>query len=396
MTASRILEGVRVLDFSRYLAGPYCASLLGFLGANVIRVEKPGGSEDRFVVPLNELGDGALFMQTGANKRSMTLSLKHSRTKELLARLVRSADVVIANILPAELSSLGLDYDSLRALRPDIILTSQTAYGHAGPWAGRGGFDAVGLALSGAMQLSGTPGHPVKLAANYVDYATAVLSAFGTLSALWHRQQTGEGQHVQASLLATALAAFNATLIEQDILQLDRQPCGNRAQTSSPSDIIATRDGHVLIHVVGQGLFARVARLIGAPEWIENPEFQTDTQRGQHRDEICGRVGVWCAERSTDEVVAAMAAAGVPCAPVLAPREALVHAQMQAMGLLGRVDHPNFASPVPIANFPLQMSGMDVAFQRRPPLIGEHTDEVLRELGYDDQAIAALHAEGAV
>ena len=385
----QILDGIRVIDFSRYIAGPYCAALLGFLGADVIRVEKRGGAEDRHVTPVQNQGEtvGALFQQTGANKRSLTLDLKHAQATEIVEKLVRSGDVVIANMPPAALERAGLGYERLHELNPQIILTTQTGYGHAGPWANHGGFDGVGQAMSGAAMFAGEPGKPVKSAAPYADFGTALFGAFATLAALYERQSTGRGQHIQASLLGTALTLFNPLLLEHAVTGIKRQPTGVRGQTSGPSSIFAAKDGHVLIHVVGDGLFARIAEVIEAPQWLDDPRFVNDQARGDAGEELCATVQCWCEHRSMSEILAAMNKAGVPCGPVLDIPEVLAHEQVQAMGFFNEFDVPNLDVPTPIADFPVTMSESDVGHKRRAPLIGEHTEEVLNELGFSSDRI---------
>jgi crotonobetainyl-CoA:carnitine CoA-transferase CaiB-like acyl-CoA transferase len=203
-----VLKGIRVLDFGRYVAGPYCATLLGYLGAEVIRVEKLTGSEDRYIAPVTADGEGGVFFQTSCNKQSLTLDPATPEGREIVARLVRTADVVVANMPPAALRSLGLDYQTLCGIRADVIVVTATSFGDSGPLADHGGFDGVGQAMSGAMYMTGTPGHPAKAAAPYVDFSTAALSAFGVLAALMHRAQSGDGQEVKACLLGTALAVL--------------------------------------------------------------------------------------------------------------------------------------------------------------------------------------------
>ena len=387
-----VLAGVRVLDFGRYVAGPYCATLLGYLGAEVIRIEKRDGGEDRYIAPIAASGEGGVFFQTACNKKSLTLDPASAQGREVVRRLVRSADVVVANLPPSGLQSLGLDYASLKAIRPDIILVTQSSFGDAGPLAERGGFDGVGQAMSGAMHMTGTPGHPVKSAAPYVDYSTAVLSAFGTLAALMQRAQTGEGQEVKTNLLGTAMAVFGSHLVEQSALGIDRVPTGNRVQTSAPSDVFATCDGHILTHTVGNGLFRRWAKLMGdADRWINDPRFQSDQSRGDHSDEILARMRQWCAGRTTDEALHELQTAGLPSGPVQTLRQALDHPQVAAMQTLRAItDFPGLQRPASVPDLPVKLSVSGGGITHRPPLLGEHTDEVLHGLGYSSAEITAL------
>ena len=387
-----VLAGVRVLDFGRYVAGPYCATLLGYLGAEVIRIEKRDGGEDRYIAPIAASGEGGVFFQTACNKKSLTLDPASPQGREIVQRLVRTADVVVANLPSSGLQSLGLDYASLKAIRPDIILVTQSSFGDAGPLAERGGFDGVGQAMSGAMYMTGTPGHPAKSAAPYVDYSTAVLSAFGTLAALMQRAQTGEGQEVQTNLLGTAMAVFGSHLTEQSALGLNRVPTGNRVQTSAPSDVFATRDGHILTHTVGNGLFRRWARLMGdADRWSNDPRFQSDQSRGDHSGDILVRMRQWCSERTTEEALRELQAAGLPAGPVQTLQQALDHPQVAAMQALHAItDFPGLQRPARVANLPVKLSVSGGGITHRPPLLGEHTDEVLCGLGYSSEEITAL------
>ncbi len=390
-----VLNGIRVLDFGRYIAGPYCATLLGYLGAEVIRMERPGGGEDRYVAPLSgDDTEGALFFQTACNKKSVTLKLGTPQASEIVRKLVSSADVVVANLPPGTLARLGLDYASLKAIKPDIILTTITAFGTSGPLAARGGFDGVGQAMSGAMYLAGSPGAPVKALAPYVDHSTASLSAFGTMAAIMERAQTGKGQHVEASLLKTGCAVFGYHLIEQAVLGSDRVGTGNRVQTNGPSDVFATADGHVLVHTVGDGLFARWVELLGEESWANDPRFASDQLRGDHRDELCDRVQAWCAELPTEEFLSRLGAAGIPCGPVLSPREALDHPQVRSLDLYTDVAFNGQTVPVP--DLPVDLSETQTGVTAPPPVLGQHTADVLADLGYTAGEIEALREQGVI
>ena len=391
-----VLDGIRVLDFGRYIAGPFCAALLADLGADVIRVEQVRGSEDRFIVPLTDTGDGAMFMQVNRNKRGLTLNPMQPDGREVVRRLAATADVVVANLPDSALTAMRLDYASLSAVTPDIILTSVSAFGAGGPYSAKVGFDGIGQAMSGAMYLSGRPGEPTKSYVPWVDFTTALSATVGTLAALMARQQTGHGQEVKGSLLASALTVANPTLIEQAVNAPDRVATQNRSQVSAPSDAHRTRDGWILVQSLGQPLFERWTTLMGEPHWLEDPQFKDDMSRGDHGDVISERMARWCAERTNDEALAALDAARIPAGPVYSPQQTLDDAHVKAVGFLQAVPFPGSSKPAPIADTPFSLSETQTGIRHRAPLLGEHTDDVLGELGYAPSEIAALRATRVV
>lgn len=393
---SGVLEGVRVLDFGRYIAGPYCAALLAEHGADVIRIEKREGSEDRFQAPVAATGEGALFLQMNRNKRGLTLDPMTPDGREIVRKLVATADVVVANLPPQTLTAMQLDYASLTAVKPDIILTTVTAYGRGGPYADRVGFDGIGQAMSGAVYMTGTEDQPYRAAVPWVDFGTALHCAFGTMAALMACKATGKGQWVEGALLATAVTMTNAMLIEQAVMAPDRVPTGNRGQTSAPVDIFRTQDGWILVQVIGQPLFKRWARLMGEEHWLTDPRFKDDISRGNSGTVISERMGRWCAERTTAGALEMLGKAQIPAGPVLRPQQTLDHPQVQAMGFFQPVEFPGASRPAPVAKIPVRLSGTPDAIRRRAPLLGEHTDEILASLGYAGETIAALREKRVV
>lgn len=391
-----VLEGIRVLDFGRYIAGPYCATLLADFGADVIRIEKREGSEDQFVTPVGDDGAGALFLQVNRNKKSVTLDPMRPEGQEVLRRLVATADVVVANLPAQTLQAMKLDYASLCEIRPDIILTTANAFGDTGPWADRVGFDGVGQVMSGAAYMTGQGDPPYRAMVNYVDFGTALHCAFGTLAALMERQKSGKGQIVQGALLATALSFTNATLIEQAVISADRIPTGNLGQTTAPSDIYRAKDGWLLCQVTGQPLFDRWAKLMGEESWLSDPRFSDDLKRGENGAVVSERMSRWCAERTTQDAVDALARAKIPAAPVLSPQQALDHPHVRAGGFLQDIDYPGLPRPAPVSRAALRLSRTPATIHSRPPLLGEHTDMVLGELGFDSATISALREKGVV
>ncbi|MEQ8696170.1 MAG: CoA transferase [Bauldia litoralis] len=391
------LSGIKVADFGQYVAGPFCAAILAAFGADVVRIERPGGGTDRDLVPLEpgRGGDGALYRQMNRNKRSLALDLGAPGAADVVRRLIGWSDVVVANLPPAALGRIGLDTDSVAAANPEAILVTCSAYEESGPRSNLVGFDGTGQALSGAMHMTGDDGVPRKAYVHYVDFCTAAMSAFGVAMALLERSRHGLGQQVSASLLRTALTMTNSTLMEEAVLHPDRTGTASRAQQAGPADLFRTRDGWLLVQVASNAMFARWAVLVERPDLIGAPGYAADVERGDNGPVLSGIMQDWCASRTTQACLSALREARLPASEVLSPARALEDPALthgdwfETTNLGGGVS-------VPVATPPIMLSRTPQARLRPAPRLGEHTEDVLRDVGYSGPEIAALVGSGVV
>ncbi len=391
-----MLSGTRVLDFGKHVAGPWCAALLADLGAEVIRIERPSGGDDRYIAPVAEDGSGAMYLVCNRGKRSLTLQAHRPEASEIIDALLGTADVVVAN-LPAETRTrMGIEWAALHARHPRTVLVTATAFGEGGPYADQIGFDGTIQALSGAIALTGEPGAPTRCWVPYVDFTTGSLLAMGTLAALLDRHRTGVGQHVEGSLLKTGLLMTNRETVEARVRGVQREPTGNRGQTSGPFDVLATKDGHVMASVVGNRQFQRWCELVGRPDLLDDPRFATDTDRGVNGVELSRIFGDWCSTRANVDVMAELQEAGIAAAPVLRPGEFLEDPRVRASGHLVGVAYPGLPVPAPIADFPVGLSHSPGYVRGPAPTLGADTTVLLKELGFGDNRITQWRRDGLI
>lgn len=387
---SNILDGIRVLDMGRYIAGPYCAAMLADLGADVIRVERVGGSEDRFVVPVAPDGSGAIYMQSNRNKRSLTLDFTQEAGREILRKLIERSDIVIANMPHRTLVKLGLDYEQIKQINPSVIFVTASAFGWLGPYRDRVGFDGVAQTMSGAVHLSGPVGQPSKAMVPYVDYMTGMSAAFGAVAALYDRKNTGQGQRVEATLIKSALNISSAFLIESRLLGIARESTWNRSPLAAPSDIFQTLDGWIIVQVIGASLFRKWAGMIGRTELCDDPRFADDEERGRHGDVISEIMQGWCIRHTSAQALNLLEANKIPAGPLYTPEQAVCDEGLHQSDVYRSMDYPGVEKPVPVVQSPVSFSREATECASRAPTLGEHNAQILSELGYQPREIGSF------
>ncbi len=394
-----ILRGIRVLDCSRYRAGPTCGQILGDMGAEVIRLERPGGEDDRRLGPFAPGGQGFYLMITCRNKKGITLNLQKQKGTEILKELVKQSDVVIENFGPDVNKRLGLDYESLKKIRPDIIVVSVSAYGQYGPYASRLGYDGIAQAMSGLMWVTGFPqGPPVKSGVSFIDTATGVYGALGTLLALYHRQKTGEGQLVDVCLLDTAVSFMESIMAEYEVANEIRPQVGSSHIYAGPFDAYKAKDAYFFVGIVGNAIWRRFVKMMGREELASDPRFRTDWDRArpENRQFFTDWLNKWAAEKTVDEVVNQFNEAGVPCGRVNTIPEVVADPHIRAREMLFELEYPGVGR-VPVPGIPIKLSRTPGRIKTTHPMLGEHNEEVYCHLlGYTQHELNHLEEEGVI
>ncbi|WP_313951659.1 CaiB/BaiF CoA-transferase family protein [Accumulibacter sp.] len=409
---SGALSHLRVLDLSRVLAGPWASQLLADLGAEVIKVERPGCGDDTrgWGPPWLADGDGqatreaAYFLCTNRNKRSLTVDITRPEGQAIVRQLARDADVVIENFKVGGLAAYGLDPHSLRALNPKLVYCSITGFGQQGPYAGRAGYDFLIQGMGGLMSVTGTadgePGAgPQKVGVALTDILTGLYAGNAVLAALAHRDREGfrcgDGQHIDLALLDVQIACLANQAMNYLVSGTAPKRMGNAHPNIVPYQDFPTADGNMILAIGNDGQFARFCAVAGRPEWAGDERFASNAARVRNRQELIPLLRQTTVQRSTAEWIAALEQAAVPCGPINDLAGVFADPQVQARGMRLDMPHANGGSAPQVAN-PIHLSATPVEYRKAPPALGEDTAAVLRELGHSDAQIAALRQAGIV
>ena len=394
MKPVRALEGLRVLDVTQVMAGPFCAMLLADLGADVIKVEPPAGDSTR-EMPGAVGTDSPSFNAVNRGKRSIVLNLKTGDGRDAFLRLARTADILIENYRPGVMDALGLGFAALSALNPRLIYASISGYGQTGPDRGKGGFDLIAQGVSGIMSITGEPGGPpVKAGVPLTDLSAGLFALVGIFAAVEHRHRSGIGQQVDTSLVdaGVALSVWEATEYFSGIGV--PEALGSAHRMIAPYQAIRCADGYITLGAANERLFQRLSEVLGRPEWLLQPEFADNASRVANRKLLAERIEAITAEQPRSHWLALLEANDIPCGPINNYAQVFADRQVVARGMVVETEHPTLGRLETLGS-PIKMSATPPDVSRRAPQLGEHTDEVLREAGFSTSEIAALRESGA-
>ncbi|THG75914.1 CoA transferase [Pseudomonas sp. A-1] len=406
---SGALANIRVLDLSRVLAGPWAGQMLADLGADVIKVERPGSGDDtrHWGPPFLKDAEGrdtreaAYYLCANRNKRSLTVDFTQPEGQRLIRELAAQSDVLLENFKVGGLAAYGLDYQSLKAINPRLIYCSITGFGQQGPYAQRAGYDFMIQGLGGLMSLTGRAADeegagPVKVGVALTDILTGLHASVAVLAALNHRHASGEGQHIDLALLDVQVACLANQALNYLTTGVAPRRLGNAHPNIVPYQDFPTADGDFILTVGNDGQFRRFCEVAGHPEWADDPRFASNSARVAHRGELIPLIRQATVFRTTAEWVAALEEAGVPCGPINDLAQVFADPQVLARGMRVDLAHPHAGSAPGVAS-PLRLSATPVEYRNAPPLLGEHTETILAErLGLDGETIAGLRARGVI
>jgi crotonobetainyl-CoA:carnitine CoA-transferase CaiB-like acyl-CoA transferase len=392
------LEGIRVLDLSRALAGPYCTMMLGDMGAEIIKLEIPGtGDEARHYGPPFQEGESSYFLSVNRNKLSITLNLKDPRGKEIFRELAKKSDVLVENFRPGTMEELGLGYDSLKGLNPKLIYCAITGFGPKGPDSQRPGYDLIAQGMGGIMSVTGPiGGPPYRVGIAQADITAGMFAAYGIMVALFHRERSGQGQKVETSLFQSQIAQLTFQAGRFFATGESPRPQGNQHPLIAPYESFKTKDGHINIAVGNNALWSTFCKVMGLESYEKDPRFDTNPKRVQNRPALVDIIEERTVKFTTEELRKILDGAGIPNGPVWTVGEALTAPQTIALGMVQELEHPR-AGRIKVTGIPVNLSSTPGSLRQPPPLLGQHTEEVLSKLlGMDPREIQELRQKGVI
>ena len=390
------LENVKVVDLTRTLAGPFCTMMLGDMGADVVKIEEPErGDETRSWTPFWN-GESTQFVSFNRNKRSLSLNLREKEGLDIVRALAADADVMIESFRAGALERMGLGYGDICRINPGIVYCSISGYGRTGPMAEKPGYDLIIQAYSGLMDLTGDPdGLPLRVGFSLVDLFTGMMAYGSVVTALYHQRQTGQGQHIEAALLDGQVAALSYHATAYLATGVVPQRMGSGHPSLVPYQSFPAADGYFILGVANQGLWERFCAAIERPDLLADPRFLTNDDRVAHRAECVELLSGIFRTRTVAEWVEVIERAGVPCGPINRVDDVVNNPQVQARNMIAQLSHPNVPD-LKIPNSPLKLAETPPDLRRPPPLLGQHNEEILAELGYGTEAIAELQRKGVI
>lgn len=391
------LAGIKVLDLTRVLAGPFCTMILADMGADVIKIEQPGkGDDTRAFGPPFEKGESAYFLSINRNKKSITLDMKSDNGKEIIRRLIQRSDILVENFRPGALKKLGFDYETVSKINPRLVYASVSGFGQTGPWSAKSGYDLAIQGLGGIMSLTGDAGGPpYKVGVSQADLTAGLYALQGILLALYAREKTGRGQLVDVGMFdcQIALLSFQAGIYFMTGVSPARK--GNQHPTICPYETFKARDRYITVAVGNDRLWQKFCALLGLEKLRDHPDYSTNPSRVQHRDRLFPIIQEEIGKRESAHWLKLFEEGGIPSGPILSVEEALTQPQTLAREMVATVDHRTLGN-IKQTGIPIKLSETPGEIKNPPPCLGEHTDAVLESLGYSGADIQAMRASGVI
>lgn len=390
----KIMEGIRVLDLSRVLAGPYATMMMADYGADIIKIEPPGSGDDSRAFGPFVGKESAYFMSLNRNKRSITLNFKREQERDLFKELVKYADVVVENYRPGTMEKFGLGYEELKQINPKLIYAACSGFGHTGPYRDKPAYDIIVQAMGGIMSITGPEnGDPTRVGASVGDVMAGMFTAYGVMMALFHRERTGEGQKVDVGMLDCQVAVLENAIARYVTSGVVPGPLGNRHPSITPFSSFTAQDGYIIVGAGNDRLWERLCNILGRPDLTRDPRFDTNAHRTNNAKELAVILNDIFKTKTINDWLSVLEEAGLPCAPINTIDRIVNDPHVKAREMIVEVEHP-VAGKLKMPGIPIKLSATPGAVESPAPLLGQHTNEIITEiLGWDEERISRLFSE---